>query len=518
MGLFNRRSRQAEERAEGAVEFDSTLLRALLAGVAVNKQTALQVPAVSGGVDLIAGIVAGTPVKLYEDGEGRAREIQDDPRIRLLNDETGDILSANEFWRAMVRDYYLGKGAYAYIRRERGRVKSLHYVDEEKVSILMGTDPVFKDYDLMVEGQRYRPHDFLKILRNTKDGARGVPITEENSELIAAAYQGLLFEKYMAQKGGNKKGYLISERRLGTEELDKLRGDFSGLYGNTTDNVVVLNAGLKFQESSNTAAELQVNENKQANGVEFARIFHVSPEAVTGKEGDSRALAKLAALPLMQAIQSALNRDLLLEREKGKLYWAFDVKELLKGDMRERFEAYRTALDSNFMQIDEVRYAEDLEPLGLSWIKLGLQDVLYDPRTKQVYTPNTNQTSALGGGGVKESLSPPGGDDTIIENQEARGGADLELRYNKNHDAKGRFASGAGGVRIGKKEQARLNHQIATDFPNLKPGPKQYDYMNRNHYYRFSVNDFGSYTIHGKMRIDGNEERIRKFEKNYPSK
>lgn len=85
---------------------------------------------------------------------------------------------------------------------------------------------------------------------------------------------------------------------------------------------------------------------------------------MTGKEGDSRALAKLAALPLMQAIQSALNRDLLLEREKGKLYWAFDVKELLKGDMRERFEAYRTALDSNFMQIDEVRYAEDLEPLG----------------------------------------------------------------------------------------------------------------------------------------------------------
>lgn len=262
----------------------------------------------------------------------------------------------------------------------------------------------------MVEGQRYRPHDFLKILRNTKDGARGVPITEENSELIAAAYQGLLFEKYMAQKGGNKKGFILSERTLSQESMDKLRSDFSGLYGNTTDNVVILNAGLKFQESSNTAAELQVNENKQANGMEFSRIFHVSPEAATEKEGDGRALAKLAALPLMQAIQSALNRDLLLEREKGKLYWAFDVKELLKGDMRERFEAYRTALDSNFMQIDEVRYAEDLEPLGLSWIKLGLQDVLYDPRTKQVYTPNTNQTSALGGGGLKESLSPPGGE------------------------------------------------------------------------------------------------------------
>lgn len=39
--------------------------------------------------------------------------------------------------------------------------------------------------------------------------------------------------------------------------------------------------------------------------------------------------------------------------------------------------------------------------LGLHWIKLGLQDVLYDPKTKTVYTPNTNQVKTLtaAGGG-----------------------------------------------------------------------------------------------------------------------
>lgn len=103
----------------------------------------------------------------------------------------------------------------------------------------------------------------------------------------------------------------------------------------------------------------------------------------------------MAAIPLMVSIQCALNRDFLLEKEKGVYYWAFDTKELLKGDMKERFDAYKTALDANFMQIDEVRYAEDLEPLGLSWVKLGLQDVLYDPKTKRIYTPNTNKTSTM---------------------------------------------------------------------------------------------------------------------------
>ena len=97
----------------------------------------------------------------------------------------------------------------------------------------------------------------------------------------------------------------------------------------------------------------------------------------------------------MTAIQCALNRDLLLEKEKPELYFAFDTKELLKGDIKERFDAYKTALDANFMQIDEVRFLEDLQPLGLSWIRLGLNDVLYDPKTKRIYTPNTDKTVVM---------------------------------------------------------------------------------------------------------------------------
>ena len=70
--------------------------------------------------------------------------------------------------------------------------------------------------------------------------------------------------------------------------------------------------------------------------------------------------------------------------------------------MQERFNAYKTALDANFMQIDEVRYAEDLPALGLSWIKIGLQDVLYDPKTKMIYTPNTNKTSSMDGNVIQQ--------------------------------------------------------------------------------------------------------------------
>ena len=62
------------------------------------------------------------------------------------------------------------------------------------------------------------------------------------------------------------------------------------------------------------------------------------------------------------------------------------------------------------MQIDEIRFEEDLPALGLNWIKLGLEDVLYDPKTNTVYTPNTNQTAVMGKlqlGGAKETEETP---------------------------------------------------------------------------------------------------------------
>ncbi|WP_294481555.1 polymorphic toxin type 50 domain-containing protein [uncultured Ruminococcus sp.] len=52
--------------------------------------------------------------------------------------------------------------------------------------------------------------------------------------------------------------------------------------------------------------------------------------------------------------------------------------------------------EGNFMQADENRYKEDMPALGLNWIRLGLDDVLYDPKTQLIYTPNTNAYVKMG--------------------------------------------------------------------------------------------------------------------------
>lgn len=390
-------NRKPEARADGVVEVEETLLKALLNSRTVTREMAMSIPTIAGAIDMIGAVIASTPVKLYRETGEETQEVSDDPRVRLLNDETGDTLTPNEFWRAMVRDYYLGKGGFAYINQPFGAVKSIHYVAEDHISVTKAPDPIFKTYFIQVDGTRYYPFRFFRILRNTRDGMTGVPITQENPELIETAYEALLFERSLLKRGGAKKGFLKAERKLEQGILDKLKEGFRSLYSNNTENTIVLNAGVDFKEASATSVEMQLKENKEANAADLAKLFHIPPDVLAGKasETDASAMARLAAIPLMAVIQSSLNRDFLLENEKGTHYWAFDTKELLKGSLKERYEAYKTAIDGNFMQIDEVRYAEDMKPLGLSWVRLGLQDVLYDPDTKTVYTPNTGQTATL---------------------------------------------------------------------------------------------------------------------------
>lgn len=416
MRLFKKREKRAEPTQ---TSFEDSLLMALLKKTEMTKDKAMQIPSVVGSISLIGNTIASTPIKLYEEsvddeGNNETKEV-DDYRIPFLNDSTGDTMSASEMWRAVIEDYFLGKGAYIYINKVNGKVKSLHYVDEKYITIQENTDPIYKDYDINVLGKQYYPFDFIKILRNTKNGGKGKSIIEENDLLLSVAYNSLKFEDTIVRKGGNKKGFIKADSKLDQDAIDSLKSSWKKLYSNNEDNVVVLNNGLDFKESSNTSVEMQLNENKVTNSAELGKLFQVSPSLLNGTSAtikpqeEMRKFVKLAVLPIMKVIESALNEDLLLEKEKKSFYFAFDTKELMKGDAQERYTAYKTAIDSKLMTIDEARYLEDMKPLGLDFINLGLGAVLYNIKTKEIFIANTGKTENI------DNLKVGGESETSIE-------------------------------------------------------------------------------------------------------
>ncbi len=390
MGWLKFRKRNMEEIKPNV---DDVLLSAILDKETISCEQALNIPAVAQCVNLISETVSMIPIKLYQeeiiDGKRKMVEIPDDTRCTLLNEDTKDTLDGVQFKKALVRDYLLFGNAYAYINKQRNFVKSLHYVDCKNVTVNQNFDPIFKDYNILVQGQTYKPFEFLKILRSTKDGAFGSGIIQENGELLRVAYTTLKFEQNLVSTGGNKKGFINAKSRLTREAIDALKSAWHNFYSNNEENVIILNDGLTFQEASNTSVEMQLSQSKKSMNDSILDIFGVP------KNWDWETFIKTAIMPILVAIECALNRDLLLEKEKKSFFFAFDTKEIIKGDIKTRFEAYKTALDSNLMQIDEVRTLENLEPLGLNFIKLGLQDVLFNPKTKEVYTPNTNQIANI---------------------------------------------------------------------------------------------------------------------------
>ena len=197
----------------------------------------------------------------------------DDPRTFLLNDDTGDTLDAVQFKKAMVVDMFLSRGGYTFVNWIGGQVRSIHYVEAERIGFRKNTDPIFKDYQLEVGGYTYEPWQFIKLLRNTRNGCYGKPITEESPELMDIIYSSQKYEKNLVKTGGNKKGFLKAKNRVAKEVIDMLKEAFRRLYANNTENVVVLNDGLEFQESSSTSVEMQLNENKETIIRMHARYF-----------------------------------------------------------------------------------------------------------------------------------------------------------------------------------------------------------------------------------------------------
>lgn len=388
MGLFDFLSKRDIDKPTIEPEVNDVLLRALLDGETITREKALTLPAVSGAVDLISNSIASMPVKLYKYKQGKVEEQENDTRIKLLNGDTGDMLDAFQMKKAMVEDYLLGKGGYCYIQKSRNDVTGLFYVEERYIEIMKVYEPIFKHYQILVMGEEYKPHEFIKLLRNTKDGASGKGLTEEVGKALETAYQTLMYQLGLVKSGGNKKGFLKAQRRLGQEEIDVLKNAWRKMYANNEENVVVLNNGLEFQEASNSSVEMQLNESKKTLQDEINNLFHISD--------DFDLTFKLAIYPIVKAFETALNRDLLLEKEKKNYFFEFDIKEIIRASLKERYESYKLAKETGFMTLNEIRKSENLNYIeGLDVINVGLGAVLYDTNTQQYYTPNTGDTQFL---------------------------------------------------------------------------------------------------------------------------
>ena len=345
MGIFNRNKRETLNESK----CDDVLLRAVLGGYAISREDALAIPMVSGCVDFICNTFAQIPFKLYKesikDGKRVTEEVKDE-RVSIINDDTNDKLDGYQFKKAICEDYLLSKGGYAYIGKVGNKFNALYYVKSDSVSVQKNEKAIFKDYTLMVDGNTYKDYQFIKLLRNTKDGASGTGLTEEICKALQTAYKRLCYDYDLTVTGGSRKGFIKSPKHLDKQAMESLKKAWENYYAGNA-NTVILNDGLEFQEASNTSKENETNAKEVTFNDVVKNIFHIG---ATYEE-----TIKNAIMPIATAFATALNRDFLLEKEKKSYYFAPDTKELYKGSLKERYDAYKIAIESGFKTRNEIR-------------------------------------------------------------------------------------------------------------------------------------------------------------------
>lgn len=354
----------------------------------VTRQQALSVPAVASALFLISGIIAGIPIKLYRREGKQITEVSDDPRIKLLNVETNAVLGAFETKQSMLNDLIMEGSCYCYIGKNGNKAESLHYVPNYRVAVIDNGKLINRQVSYLIDGQRYDDFNLVRAVRNSTDGVRGRGLLDDNSMQISSMYNALVYENGVISKGV-RKGFLKSEGRLTVKALEALKRAWRYMTSKLgQSDVIVLNKGITFESADSTAVENQLNESKQTNADLVYKLFGFTADTFTNEKAFN-IFIKTTVMPIVNCFTESINRALLLEDEKGTYYFSLDMNDLQKADMLTRFNAYKTALDSNWISADEIRQREDLSPIGIDFVNMNLANVFYYPKDKKVYTPNT---------------------------------------------------------------------------------------------------------------------------------
>ena len=362
----------------------------------ITRQQAMSIPAVARAVDWISTTIAGLPIKMYRKNDTGYVEITDDYRLNLINEYSGNCMTANDLKRSMLTDFLLDGNGYAYISKRGNKIDKLSYIPTSRLTYTESVDSINKSVRTWIDAGEVPEYNVLRIVKNSKNGLSGIGFISDNQDLLSTIISSLAYERNTLSTGVQR-GFLKSKAKLDKDRMKELRRAWRRLTQPNHSDVLVLNAGIEFEAASNTAAESQLSQNKVANINQILTYFGLPTNFLTGANSDSYLTAvRIAILPLVKQFTTALNEYLLLESEKDSTKFVIDTSELIRVNIDERMRAYKIGLTSGVLTIDEVRKMENLPVLNLPYVKMGLGDVLYNITNGEIFVPNTGSVVTPG--------------------------------------------------------------------------------------------------------------------------
>jgi HK97 family phage portal protein len=176
------------------------------------------------------------------------------------------------------------------------------------------------------------------------------------------------FGNQFFEEGAAPSGVLTAEGRLTQNQVDEAKRRFMQSHRGKREPLV-LGEGITWKQISVSPTDAAWVESQQFTVGDVARLYNIPAEMVGGESGDSMTYANIEGRDL-SFMKYAVGPWLVrFERALGELlprgqFVKFNPNALLRATTKQRFDAYKVALDAKFMTVDEVRALEDLPPLA----------------------------------------------------------------------------------------------------------------------------------------------------------
>ena len=345
-------------------------------GSPVTAHSAENLSAVFGCVQVIAQTIAMLPLALYRIESNSRFEDRKHPVAQLFAGDINEWQTAPEWFEMTTAHVLLRGNAYSEIVRDgRGAPVALvpFHPDSVAVERIPRTYRVrYHATDLNGASRRLLPEEMLHIRDRSDDGIVGKSRLHRAREAFGTAIASERYAANVFRNGASMSGFVSHPETIGSDAAKTLRESLQTLYTGTTNagSIGVLEEGMTWHALSVSPLDAQALESRRFSTESICRLFGVPPQIVGDMSKSaynntteaSRHFARFCIAPLLVKLQATLARSLLSTADRATREFEFDMDELLRGDMLQRWQAYRIMREVGGANANEIRKWERINP------------------------------------------------------------------------------------------------------------------------------------------------------------
>lgn len=383
--------------------------------VTATPESAMRFSAVFACVKTISETLSILPLILYarmdDGGRERARE---HPLYSVLHDAPNEEMTSNEYEEAALGHLLLRGNHYSEIITDNnGDVRALWPLRPDRVRPVRLPQSERLAYEVRVEKMgdavTLPARRILHIRALSWDGIMGLsPIAMARESLGI----GIAAEEYAARfysGDGAVPVTLQHPGRMSEEAYQRLRKSWAERYGGLSgkQRAAILEEGMKAETIGLSQEDAQFIETRKFQVEDIARFYRMPLHKIQSMdratfsniEQQNIDFIQDTIMPWAVRWERAINARLLTRQERSRMFAEYLMDGLLRGDSQQRAEFYSRAIQWGWMDRNEVRARENLNPR--EGLDQPLQPLNMVPAGTDPLAARGGPTPGAGGGGSR---------------------------------------------------------------------------------------------------------------------